>query len=199
MGYKEIEIGFPAASQTDFDFVRMLIEEELHPRRRHRAGADAGARAADRAHVRVAARARSARSCTCTTRRRRRSAASCSASTAQGIVDIAVDGREAWCATARASRPDTDWIVPVLAGELHRHRARLREGDLRRGARRVAADAAAQDDPQPAGDGRDGDAQRLRRPDRVDAPQPRAPRQRRAVGPSAQRPRLRRRRGRARA
>ncbi len=26
MGYKEIEIGFPAASQTDFDFVRQLIE-----------------------------------------------------------------------------------------------------------------------------------------------------------------------------
>src|SRR5699024_6392138 len=28
MGYKEIEVGFPAASQTDFDFVRMLIEED---------------------------------------------------------------------------------------------------------------------------------------------------------------------------
>src|SRR5919112_4340244 len=25
MGYKEIEIGFPAASQTDYDFVRQLI------------------------------------------------------------------------------------------------------------------------------------------------------------------------------
>ena len=31
MGYKEIEIGFPAASQTDFDFVRKLIEENLIP------------------------------------------------------------------------------------------------------------------------------------------------------------------------
>ncbi|WP_114907166.1 2-isopropylmalate synthase [Ornithinimicrobium murale] len=31
MGYKEIEVGFPAASQTDFDFVRMLIEEDLIP------------------------------------------------------------------------------------------------------------------------------------------------------------------------
>ncbi len=31
MGYKEIEVGFPAASQTDFDFVRMLIEEGLIP------------------------------------------------------------------------------------------------------------------------------------------------------------------------
>lgn len=27
MGYKEIEVGFPSASQTDFDFVRQLIEE----------------------------------------------------------------------------------------------------------------------------------------------------------------------------
>jgi 2-isopropylmalate synthase, yeast type len=31
MGYKEIEVGFPSASQTDFDFVRKLIEENLIP------------------------------------------------------------------------------------------------------------------------------------------------------------------------
>ena len=31
MGYKEIEVGFPAASQTDFDFVRLIIEEDLVP------------------------------------------------------------------------------------------------------------------------------------------------------------------------
>jgi 2-isopropylmalate synthase len=31
MGYKQIEVGFPSASQTDFDFVRMLIEESLIP------------------------------------------------------------------------------------------------------------------------------------------------------------------------
>lgn len=31
IGYKEIEIGFPAASQTDFDFVRTLIEKKLIP------------------------------------------------------------------------------------------------------------------------------------------------------------------------
>lgn len=29
IGFKEIEVGFPAASQTDFDFVRQLIEENL--------------------------------------------------------------------------------------------------------------------------------------------------------------------------
>ncbi|HEY4210196.1 MAG TPA: 2-isopropylmalate synthase [Steroidobacteraceae bacterium] len=31
IGFKEIEIGFPAASQTDFNFVRQLIEERLIP------------------------------------------------------------------------------------------------------------------------------------------------------------------------
>ncbi|MDR0587740.1 MAG: 2-isopropylmalate synthase [Burkholderiales bacterium] len=31
MGYKEIEVGFPAASQTDFDFVRYLIDHDLIP------------------------------------------------------------------------------------------------------------------------------------------------------------------------
>ncbi|GAC1378689.1 MAG: 2-isopropylmalate synthase [Marmoricola sp.] len=31
MGYKEIEVGFPSASQMDFDFVRKLIEEDLIP------------------------------------------------------------------------------------------------------------------------------------------------------------------------
>lgn len=31
MGYKEIEVGFPSASQTDFDFVRHLIEDDVIP------------------------------------------------------------------------------------------------------------------------------------------------------------------------
>lgn len=31
MGYKEIEVGFPAASDTDFQFVRDLIEQDLIP------------------------------------------------------------------------------------------------------------------------------------------------------------------------
>ena len=31
MGYKEIEVGFPSASQTDFDFVRSLIDGNLIP------------------------------------------------------------------------------------------------------------------------------------------------------------------------
>ena len=31
MGFKEIEVGFPSASRTDFDFVRTLIEEDMVP------------------------------------------------------------------------------------------------------------------------------------------------------------------------
>lgn len=31
MGFKEIEIGFPSASQTEYDFLRLLIEENLIP------------------------------------------------------------------------------------------------------------------------------------------------------------------------
>ena len=31
MGFKEIEVGFPSASQPDFDFVRQLVEEDLIP------------------------------------------------------------------------------------------------------------------------------------------------------------------------
>jgi 2-isopropylmalate synthase len=31
MGFKEIEVGFPSASQPDFDFVRQLIDEDRVP------------------------------------------------------------------------------------------------------------------------------------------------------------------------
>src|SRR2546423_3499590 len=31
MGYKEIEVGFPSASQTEFDFIRELIEGDKIP------------------------------------------------------------------------------------------------------------------------------------------------------------------------
>ncbi len=52
MGYKEIEVGFPSASQTDFDFVREIIDRGRDPRRRHHPGADAVPARADRADVR---------------------------------------------------------------------------------------------------------------------------------------------------
>ena len=44
MGYKEIEVGFPASGQTDFDFIRELIEEDRIPARRPDLRADPGPR-----------------------------------------------------------------------------------------------------------------------------------------------------------
>src|SRR5215467_16178743 len=32
VGFKEIEVGFPSASQPDYDFIRELIEEDLIPK-----------------------------------------------------------------------------------------------------------------------------------------------------------------------
>ena len=58
MGYKEIEVGFPAASQTDFDFVRELVEGDRIPEDVHDLGAHPGARGPDRAHRAVAWKAR---------------------------------------------------------------------------------------------------------------------------------------------
>ena len=52
MGYKEIEVGFPSASQTDFDFVREIIDRGRGSRRRHHPGADPVPAGADRADVR---------------------------------------------------------------------------------------------------------------------------------------------------
>ena len=197
MGYKEIEIGFPAASQTDYDFTRKLIDEGLIP---------------DDVTVQVLTQSREAQiertfealdgakraivhlyNSTSTTQRRLVFGLD-----REGIKGIAVAGAKLIRDVRREAAGNR--VVPrVLAGELHRHRARFRRGDLRRGHGRLAADAAAEDHPQPAVDGRARDAEHLRRPDRVDVPAPRAPRQRHRVGASAQRSRLRDRVGRARA
>ena len=40
MGFKEIEVGFPSASQPDFDFVPPAGRGGPDPRRRHHPGAD---------------------------------------------------------------------------------------------------------------------------------------------------------------
>ena len=149
---KEIEVGFPAASKTDFDFVRLLVEEELDPRRHDDRGADAGAARADRAHLRGDRGRASARSSTSTTRRRRRSGASSSASTGTGSPTSRCAGR-ALCKELAAQTATRDRL-PVLARELPRHRARLRARDLRGGRGRVGADARREDDRQPADDGR---------------------------------------------
>ena len=60
MGFKEIEVGFPAASQTDFDFVRFLIETDHVPDGVAIQVLTSGARRADPAHVDSLAGAESA-------------------------------------------------------------------------------------------------------------------------------------------
>ncbi len=71
IGFKEIEVGFPSASQTDFDFVRLLIERDLVPDDVTIQVLTQARDRADRAHLRVAGRAPGGRSCTCTTPPRR--------------------------------------------------------------------------------------------------------------------------------
>ena len=56
LGFKEIEVGFPAASKTDFDFVRAPRRGGADPGRRDDRSPDASATGADRADLRVARR-----------------------------------------------------------------------------------------------------------------------------------------------
>ncbi|HMH17787.1 MAG TPA: 2-isopropylmalate synthase [Burkholderiales bacterium] len=107
-GFKEIEIGFPAASQTDFDFVRKLIDEKLIP---------------DDVSVQVLTQAREPliRRTFESLRGAKRAIMHLynSTSTVQrrvvfgldrpGIVDIAVQGARVVLDCARV-QPDTDWV-----------------------------------------------------------------------------------------
>ena len=81
MGFKEIEVGFPSASQPDFDFVRQLIEEDLIPDDVTIQVLTQCRPGADRAHVRVDPGRPHGPSCTSTTPPRCCSGGWCSAST----------------------------------------------------------------------------------------------------------------------
>ena len=114
MGFKEIEVGFPAASQPDFDFIRQLIDDDLIPDDvtiqvlvQCRAGAD-------RAHLRVHRRARRGRSCTSTTRPTRCSDEVVFGLDKHGIVDIAVNAARL-CRKLEKTVPGTDDPLRVLA------------------------------------------------------------------------------------
>ena len=85
----------------------------------------------------------------------------------------------------------------VQPRDLHRHRAAVLGRGVRGGLRRVAARRRPRDHPQPAGDDRDGHAQRVRRPDRVVLPPAHPARAHHDQPAPAQRPRHRRRRHRA--
>jgi hypothetical protein len=67
IGFKEIEIAFPSASQTEFDFCPRADRGKTHPRRRHHPGPHPGARA-DPPYLRIAQGRQTAPSSTSTTR-----------------------------------------------------------------------------------------------------------------------------------
>ena len=186
LGFKEIEVGFPSASKTDFDFGRRLVEDGPDPGRRDDRGADPGAAGADRADLRGdrgrAPRDRPSLQLDLGDPAPRRVPAR------QGRDHRAGGARHGALQGARGADRHGD-RVRVLARELQRHRARLRARDLRGGDRRVGPDARAEDDRQPADDGRGVPAERLRRPDRVVLPQRLAPRRDHPQRPPAQRPR----------
>ena len=161
LGFKEIEVGFPAASQTDFEFVRALIEEDLVP---------------DDVTIAVLTQARPElieRTFESLEGVRRGIVHLYNSTSAMqrrvvfrldraGILELAVRGTELCRRLAEAERFGDR--VPVLARELPSHRARLRARDLRGGRRRLGADAGGEDDRQPADDGRALPAERVRRP-----------------------------------
>ena len=153
MGFKEIEVGFPSASQPDFDFVPPAGRGGPDPRRRHHPGAHPVPRRPDRAHLRV-------------DRRR----APGDRPLLQLDVDPAAPGRvrprqgrhhrdrgerRQAVPQARGDRARHRRALRVLARELHRHRDRVRGRDLRGGGRGHRADAREAADHEPAGDGRD--------------------------------------------
>ena len=165
LGVHEIEVGFPSASKTDFDFVRLADRGGARSRteRRSRSSRRRGRSSSSGRSRR--SRARGARSSTSTTRPRSRSAASSSGSTATGSPSWPCAATRL-CRELAADAPGRDRL-PVLARELPPHGARLRARDLRGGGRGVGADARREDDRQPADDRRAVPAERLRRPDRV--------------------------------
>ena len=168
IGFKEIEVGFPSASQTDYDFQRQIIDERAHPRRRDHPGAGPVPGGADRADLRVAARGQAGHR-----------------PLLQLDVDAAAPGglrprpaghrrhrrqRRPAVQEVRVDRARHRHPLRVLAGELHRHRARVRRRDLRGGDGGHRAHARSADHHQPAQHRRDVRAQRLRRRHRMVRP-----------------------------
>ena len=168
MGFKEIEVAFPSASQTDFDFVRSIIEGGAIPD-------DVAIQVLTQCRPELIERTFEAvkgakkvilhfYNSTSTLQRE-----VVFRTDRKGVKEIAVAAAKQVKALADAA-PETELHVRIFAGKLHRHRARFRAGNLRGGQGRDPADAANAADPQPAGDGRDGDAEHLRRPVRVVRP-----------------------------
>ena len=137
MGFKEIEVGFPSASQTDFDFVRMLIEEDRIPddvviqvltqAREH---------LIERTYEAIAGAKQAIVHLYNSTSILQREVVF--RTDEDGIVDIAVSGRPV-LQEVRGARPGHRRLLRVLPGVVHGHRAGVRAAGLQRGARRASS------------------------------------------------------------
>ena len=187
MGFKEIEVGFPAASQPDFDFVRQLIEDDLIP---------------DDVHIQVLVQCRQElleRTYECDRRRPtgdrallqldQPAAARRGVRPRQGGHQVDRRQRRQDVQEARRDDPRDGGALRVLAGELHAHRTRVRDRGVRSGDGRHRADARQPDHPEPAGHGGVLLPQRVRRRDRVVLPHDQEPRLGGGQPAPAQRPR----------
>ena len=125
MGFKQIEVGFPSASQTEFDFCRELIEgghipNDVTIQVLTQARADLINRTFEAIEGAPSAIVHLYNS-TSTTQRR-----VVFGMDRQGIIDIAVNGAKICMEGARpVEQPGVDQLG-VFTGELHRHGARLR-------------------------------------------------------------------------
>ena len=170
MGYKEIEVGFPAASQTDFDFVREIIEQDHIP-------SDVRIQVLTQARPELIARTFEAvegappalvhlYNSTSTLQRR-----VVFGLDRKGITRIATDGAEEVARWAE-KYPDTDWRFEY-SPESYTGTELEYAVEVCNAVSAIWQPTEEQPDGgQPAGHRRDGHPERLRRLHRVDAPQP---------------------------
>ena len=137
MGYKEIEVGFPSASQTDFDFVRQLIEEDLIPDDvTIQVLTQAREHLIERTYESIAGAKQAIVHLYNSTSVLQREVVF--RTDKQGIIDIALEGARL-CREFEKRIPETQGLLRVLARELHRHRARVRRRRLQPGASRSSS------------------------------------------------------------
>ena len=165
LGVKEIEVGFPSASKTDFEFVRKLVEEDLIPGRHDDRRADAGAARADRAHLRGdrgrAARDRAPLQLDLDDAAARRLPAR------QGRDHRPRRPRRRRSARSSPRRRTTEIMFEYSPESFHGTELDYALEICEAVMADVGADARREDDRQPADDGRGVPAERLRRPARV--------------------------------
>ena len=170
IGFKEIEVGFPSASQVEYEFTRTLIDNGLIPE-----GVLIQVLTQAREHLirKTFESLKGAREAvvhlynsTSTLQRK-----AVFKMNRKEIIALAVEGARLMKEEA-LKLPGDAFSLRIFPREFYRHRTGFRPGNLRGRSRCLAADSRESGHPQSAGDGRDGHAQYLCRPDRVVLPGP---------------------------